>query len=535
MGIEQYNLIQEVIKLKQGDGKAFEKIYNLTNRSAYFTALKIVSNEADALDVLQESYMLMLDKIGDLENPEAFSKWFNMIVANKAKELLRKNNKYLFIDDVYTLSDEDSAAFTQSIADESEEFKPGTLIEQLELKSQVMALIDGLSDDKRTAILLYYYNDLSIKEISKALKVNENTVKSRLFYAKKDLANGIREIEKKNGKLLGAAPSSVVAWALKTAATTASTAFVSSGAAAETLAAVTTGAAMAGSLAVAGTASTSTAAAVVTTGAATGVLQKITAGIAAVTVIGSAATVLMRVQRQRISAENMQNTSQVEEFEEITPGDRREALMFVTEETGTFATIPEEETALPASERTTAPETATEKQTTLKSVQATTVKSSTAQSTKWQRTTRAGRTTTARATKAGASTTAVPSTTSAKPTETTAKPSTTAATRQGGAGSANPAATAENRTSATTAATTTAQTTEAAAKTATVEIAISQSGTPAGTIGITLNEGDTFTFEDAKRAVAAKGYDTSFAVYSGELLPLNAEAGKKYFVEIDVE
>lgn len=66
-------------------------------------------------------------------------------------------------------------------------------------------------------------------------------------------------------------------------------------------------------------------------------------------------------------------------------------------------------------------------------------------------------------------------------------------------------------------------------------ITITQSGSYADTTTVTLDDGDTFTFSDAKSAVAAQGYDTTYAEYSGGSLPITAEGGRSYSITIDVE
>lgn len=208
MNVDKEKLAAEVIKYQNGDGRAFETIYNMTNRAAYFTALKIVKNEDDAQDVLQDSYVKVLDKLSTLDKPESFMSWFNMLVANTAKNYLAKNNPVLFADE------ETEMYVLESIPDENEVYVPGNSVEKDELCDDVMSLIDSLSDDKRTAVVLYYYDEMTTKQIAESLGVNENTVKSRLVQAKKDLAAGIRALEKKNKSILGIAPMSVVRWAL---------------------------------------------------------------------------------------------------------------------------------------------------------------------------------------------------------------------------------------------------------------------------------------------------------------------------------
>ena len=208
MNVDKEKLAAEVIKYRNGDGRAFEAIYNMTNQAAYFTALKIVKNEDDAQDVLQDSYVKVLDKLSTLDKPESFMSWFNMLVANTAKNYLAKNNPVLFADE------ETEMYVLESIPEENEVYVPGNSVEKDELCDDVMSLIEGLSDDKRTAIVLYYYNEMTTKQIAESLGVNENTVKSRLVQAKKDLAAGIRALEKKNKSILGVAPMSIVRWAL---------------------------------------------------------------------------------------------------------------------------------------------------------------------------------------------------------------------------------------------------------------------------------------------------------------------------------
>ncbi len=174
-----------VIELQNGNGEAFEAIYNLTYQQAFFTALKVCKNEDDAQDVLQEAYIYLLEKYNDIKNPESFKSWFNMVVANKSKNLLRKNNPALFNDE------DEQDLIISSIEDE--EFGPSEKLEEKEFCSEIMKLIDNLNDEKRTVIILFYFNEMSIKQIAQALGTNENTVKSRLFQAKKDLRKSIEK------------------------------------------------------------------------------------------------------------------------------------------------------------------------------------------------------------------------------------------------------------------------------------------------------------------------------------------------------
>ena len=308
MEVNRSELAAAVAQLQQGDGKAFEKIYNMTRESAYFTALKISKNEDDAEDILQDAYVYMLEKIGTLESPEAFKSWFNQIVANKAKDLLRKNHPERFTEIYFKDKDGEEQNKIDFVEEDDEEFIPEASIENTELCTAVMKMIESLSDDKRTAVILYYYNNMTTKEIAESLGVNENTVKSRLVQAKKDLSKSVTEYEKKHGKLLGVAPMPVVIWALKAAAASAASSSVASGAAATTLAAVTAG------TAVAGTAAAGTGAAV-----GGGIAAKVIAGIIAAAIVGGGAiagTKAVQKSREKGSTDNSSSSAVIQDSDE---------------------------------------------------------------------------------------------------------------------------------------------------------------------------------------------------------------------------
>ena len=169
MGIDKTALSKLIIKLQQGDGMVFEDIYNATRESAYFTALKISKSEDDAEDILQESYIYMLENIGAVENPDSFQSWFNRVVANKAKDLLRKNHPERFADAYFSNDEGEEASIMDFVENEDESFIPEASLDNAELAHEVMKMIDSLGDDKRTAVVLYYYNDMTTKEIAESL------------------------------------------------------------------------------------------------------------------------------------------------------------------------------------------------------------------------------------------------------------------------------------------------------------------------------------------------------------------------------
>lgn len=190
-------------KVKNGDKKAFEELYKLTSSRAYFTALQICGDKHEAEDVVQESYITALKKISTLERTESFMSWFNRIVANKSKDYLKSKNPQLL--------SEESEWLVEDQTDEYDKFSPESNVDKEELKSVVMDAVKDLNVEKRTCVMMKYFNDMSVNEIAQALEIPVSTVKNRLFDARKEL----KKLFEKKGitAAYSIAPFGVVGWA----------------------------------------------------------------------------------------------------------------------------------------------------------------------------------------------------------------------------------------------------------------------------------------------------------------------------------
>lgn len=272
------NLVKEI---QNGNEKAFDELYKLTNQRAYYVALEFVKKDEDAQDILQESYVKALSKIRELDKPESFQSWLNQIVANKSKDFLKKKKSMLF-------EAEENEVF-EVLPDEDLNFRPESSLDQSELQRTVMEVLDELNEEKRACVLMMYFEELSVSEIAQTLEIPEGTVKTRLFSARKDL----KEKFSKRGitSAYSVAPIGVVLWAMRKSCITAGAAFAAGEGSATVLASVS-----AASASTAATASTATTAATAVTAKASGgigakimamsLAKKIVAGVAAVAVIG---------------------------------------------------------------------------------------------------------------------------------------------------------------------------------------------------------------------------------------------------------
>lgn len=157
--------VKLVRKSKKGNNLAFSILIKSYEKDLYKVAIAMTKNEDDALDCIQEAILQAYISIKDLRQDEYFKTWLIKILINKCNALLKKNKKILNLDVSITENDK----VEQS--------------EKLELKDS----INNLDSDLKIIVILYYYEDMSIKDISESLNIPQGTIKSRLSRARSKL------------------------------------------------------------------------------------------------------------------------------------------------------------------------------------------------------------------------------------------------------------------------------------------------------------------------------------------------------------
>jgi RNA polymerase sigma factor (sigma-70 family) len=157
-----------VSECRQGNRKAQFEIYKLYAKAMYNVAVRIVNNEAEAEDVLQEAFLDAFTRIETFREETTFGLWLKQIVINKSINLLRKRKaEFISIDEI-------------DIADEGEYDA-----ENLELKvNEVRQAIAKLPDGYRVVLTLYLFEGYDHEEIAHILKISEATSRSQYMRAK---------------------------------------------------------------------------------------------------------------------------------------------------------------------------------------------------------------------------------------------------------------------------------------------------------------------------------------------------------------
>jgi len=165
----------ELIKsCQQGDQNSFRELYLSYSKNALGTAYLISGSKGIAEDIVQETFIECFNKIKGLKKVEAFEVWFYKILTRTGWRMVKAHNYILPLED----DNLEGMLFNLNMSNQ---------IEHSETEMIVNEALEQLSLPLKTVVILYFYNDMTIKEISKILGCFEGTVKSRLHNAKKKL------------------------------------------------------------------------------------------------------------------------------------------------------------------------------------------------------------------------------------------------------------------------------------------------------------------------------------------------------------
>lgn len=179
-------------RVKNGDESAFEELYHEFFKLAYYFAYKLCRNEADANDVVQDTFIEIHRSISTLKENAYFKAWMYKIVHSKCKKLFRKNK--------YITSDLENEPMSETIMENRREFMPEQFVHFTSDQEALQACLDALPESQRAILVLFYLEQMSIKEIADILVIPVGTVKSRLSYGRSCLKKVVDEYEKKNGQ-----------------------------------------------------------------------------------------------------------------------------------------------------------------------------------------------------------------------------------------------------------------------------------------------------------------------------------------------
>ena len=199
--MEDKELTTLIERAQAGDQGAMEVLLQKAHTPVSYQCRKLLRDPRDAEDMTQEVLLLVYTRLSLLKNPAAFWGWLNSITVNRCMNALKRTHIELQF-----AEDEDGHSVLDDLEELDEQQVPDKALDNTETTRMIEEIVSALPEAQRICTLMYYYDEMSVREIAEAVGVPENTVKSRLNYARKAIKERVLDYEKQGVKLYGLSP-----------------------------------------------------------------------------------------------------------------------------------------------------------------------------------------------------------------------------------------------------------------------------------------------------------------------------------------
>lgn len=183
-----------MLRYQQGDRAAFAALVRRHQSPLFNFALRQVRTPELAQDIVQETFVRVVQKAADFKHEARFTTWVYTITRNLCIDHLRKGalRKHPSLDESRGEEGEGPTLGEQTADPRASVEREAT---GTELKARILRAVDKLPDDQREVFLMREVSNLPFKEIADITGVPENTVKSRMRYALERLQEALAEYE----------------------------------------------------------------------------------------------------------------------------------------------------------------------------------------------------------------------------------------------------------------------------------------------------------------------------------------------------
>jgi RNA polymerase sigma-70 factor (ECF subfamily) len=167
-----------ITAIKNGDTKAYAQLVDRYKDLVYTLALRMLKHREEAEEVAQDTFIKVFKSLDKFKGDSKFSTWIYRVAYNTCLDTIKKNKKHLnnVAIDEFTFNKLDTI---DNALDNIIEEEKSDLIKKC---------INKLPEDSSALLTLFYFEELSLEEISKIINIEANTVKVKLFRARKKLA-----------------------------------------------------------------------------------------------------------------------------------------------------------------------------------------------------------------------------------------------------------------------------------------------------------------------------------------------------------
>ena len=173
-----------------GDALAFETIMRRHNRLLFRSARGVVGDDAEAQDVVQETYLRAFSTLTSFRGASALGTWLARIAINVALDVQRRSGHAVQLDDTLDLDTEPAMEHMMAFNAPADD-APDTQAERSQMRALLQRAIDSLPVIYRSVFILRAVEEMSVDETASCLQVSEAVVKTRYLRARSMLRDAL--------------------------------------------------------------------------------------------------------------------------------------------------------------------------------------------------------------------------------------------------------------------------------------------------------------------------------------------------------
>ena len=181
-----------ILNAQAGDNTAFNKLVSLWYKRIYNYSYKYAGSHDLAMDIAQNTFIAVHQKIAHLRDVASFKSWLYRIAINCSLDELRKQKRLSGIS-LNSDRNEDDEDKEFDVKDDVR-YQPDARLQRQEMAELIMQSLQTLSEEQRLVVIMKEYEGLKFREIAEALDISENTAKSRLYYGLKHLRSKLSNL-----------------------------------------------------------------------------------------------------------------------------------------------------------------------------------------------------------------------------------------------------------------------------------------------------------------------------------------------------
>ena len=170
-------------KIIEGDTKAFSTLVNRYKDLVFTLVIRMLKHREEAEEVSQDTFIKVFKSLGKFKGDSKFSTWIYKVTYNTCLDRIKKNKRQIKEIAIDEFSEHEIKTIDNAL----------TSLERKEQEEKIQECLQLLPSQDSFLLTLYYFEDLSLEEISKIVDIEPNTIKVKIFRSRKKLASILKQ------------------------------------------------------------------------------------------------------------------------------------------------------------------------------------------------------------------------------------------------------------------------------------------------------------------------------------------------------